>query len=123
MVTKDLDIPYHLIGDPLDTELTIGIISRMTVMVSMRLHGLIFAAAQAVPLVGISYDPKVSAFLESVKNDKCVNLDELTGDILCARIDNAVEIFGERERLTRRVAFLREVEQRNVRAARRLLSE
>jgi polysaccharide pyruvyl transferase CsaB len=123
LVTARLDIPYHVISDPLDTELTIGIVSRMTAMVSMRLHGLIFAAAQAVPLVGISYDPKVSAFLKSVKNDKCTNLDEITGDLLCACIDNAVEIFGERERLTRRVAFLREVEQRNIRAAKRLLSE
>lgn len=122
-VTSGLQIPYHIISDPLDTELTIGIISRMTVMVSMRLHGLIFAAAQAIPLVGISYDPKVSAFLESVKNDRCMSLDELTGPMLCERIDNAVEIFGERERLTRRVAFLCEVEQRNVRAAKRLLSE
>ena len=107
----------------MDTELTIGVISRMTAMVSMRLHGLIFAAVQAVPLVGISYDPKVSAFLETVKNDKCMCLDEITGEMLCEKIDHAVEIFGERERLTRRVAFLRELEHRNVTAARRLLEE
>lgn len=123
LVTEKLEIPYHVISDPMDTELTIGIISRMTAMVSMRLHGLIFAAVQAVPLVGISYDPKVSAFLETVKNDKCMNLDEITGEMLCEKIDDAVEIFGERERLTRRVAFLRELEHRNVTAARRLLEE
>jgi len=123
LVTEQLDIPYHVISDPMDTELTIGVISRMTAMVSMRLHGLIFAAAQAVPLVGISYDPKVSAFLETIKNEKCMSLDEITGEMLCEKIDHAVEIFGERERLTRRVAFLRELEHRNVRAAQRLLEE
>ena len=40
----------------------IGVLSRMTAVVSMRLHGLIFAAGQGVPLIGVAYDPKVTAF-------------------------------------------------------------
>ncbi len=35
-------------------------------VIGTRLHMLIFAAAMAVPMLGISYDPKINAFLEYV---------------------------------------------------------
>jgi polysaccharide pyruvyl transferase CsaB len=41
----------------------LGLIGTMDVMVAVRLHGLVFAAAQGVPAVGVAYDPKVTAFM------------------------------------------------------------
>ncbi|MBW4081690.1 polysaccharide pyruvyl transferase CsaB [Paenibacillus sp. S150] len=36
------------------------------VLIGMRLHSLIYAAGRRVPLIGISYDPKIDHFLEQV---------------------------------------------------------
>ena len=44
-------------------------------VIGTRLHMLIFAAAMAVPMLGISYDPKINAFLEYVgQSDRMLDI-------------------------------------------------
>lgn len=43
-----------------------GIISQMALVIGMRLHSLIMAAATYVPAIGISYDPKIINFAKQV---------------------------------------------------------
>ncbi len=42
----------------------LGIIGKVRVMLSMRLHTLIFAGVKRVPMVGVIYDPKVEYYLD-----------------------------------------------------------
>ncbi|MGM9579483.1 MAG: polysaccharide pyruvyl transferase family protein, partial [Evtepia sp.] len=92
---------------------TIGILSRMQVVVSMRLHGLIFAAGQGVPLVGIVYDQKVSSFLSYIGQDLYEDLESLTAENLKALIDGAVERGKDPQYLSESVAKLRRMEAVN----------
>ncbi len=114
------DVPRVFIPGPLPSALAIGVMSRMEVVVSMRLHGLIFAAGQGVPLVGVSYDPKVTAFLRCV-DGACVSLEELTADGLCSLIDGAAALRADPAALEASVARLRAIEHRNTESAARLL--
>ncbi len=65
----------------------LGVISSLDLLVSMRLHGLIFAAATAVPALGISYDPKVEHFAQTAQQP-VVGLDELSADRLIQTVDD-----------------------------------
>ncbi len=103
------------------SELTSALSARMDVALSMRLHALIFAAARGVPLVGVVYDPKVSAFLERVEQDLFVPLEDLTAQGLCALLDAAEARTRDRAALSAKTARLVELEQINREQAAQLL--
>lgn len=58
--------PGYIVSSRYSVSETIGIISAMDLVVGMRLHSLIFAAAQKVPMIGIAYEPKVDWFLKYI---------------------------------------------------------
>jgi len=112
-----------VISEPMDSALAIGVLSRMKAVVSMRLHGLIFAASQGVPLVGVSYDPKVTAFLDSVGNENCLQLEDLTRESLESMIELAVRQFGDNEERKKSVERLISAEALNRQWAKKLLGK
>ncbi len=116
------DTPHVLLPGPMSSALVIGLMSRMQVVVSMRLHGLIFAAGQGVPLIGVSYDPKVTAFLRCV-DAGCVQLEGLEEGELCRLIDGAAARSGDAAALEENVRKLRAIEHRSMETAARLLGK
>ena len=56
----------YIIRDKLNVYDTYEIISKMEIMVAMRLHALVFSAGAGVPMVGLVYDPKIEGFLEYI---------------------------------------------------------
>lgn len=48
------------------TDEMMSIIGNVDLLVGVRLHALIHAAIMSVPMIGISYDPKINSFLRSV---------------------------------------------------------
>lgn len=114
-------IPHYFLDDAGGAGTIIGALSRMQAVVSMRLHALIFAAGQGIPLAGVVYDPKVSAFLRYIGQEQFVDLAELTGQNLCAMMDQCVAQAAHPEAQAAAVRNLQAMEQKNVEVARRLL--
>lgn len=60
------------------SEETLSIIGCMDVLVGVRLHSLIYAAVMGVPMIGVSYDPKVESFLSSIDQPTHFTVEEFT---------------------------------------------
>lgn len=60
------------------SEETLSIIGCMDVLVGVRLHSLIYAAVMGVPMIGVSYDPKVDSFLASIEQPTPFTTDDFT---------------------------------------------
>jgi polysaccharide pyruvyl transferase CsaB len=110
-----------VISEPMDSALMLGVLARMKVVVSMRLHGLIFAASQGVPIVGVSYDPKVTAFLAGLGGESCIGLEALTAGELISEMAAAVRQADDGAARRRRVEKLIAAEALNRRWAEKLL--
>ena len=81
----------------------------LDLLVGMRLHALIFAAAQGVPIVPVAYDRKVAALAQELGDEAPLPVEGLDARALAARIDAAAaDRPARRDRLRRVAAALRE---------------
>ena len=76
---------------PRDEQLTIGMMQKMRVIVSMRLHALIFASSVGAPLAAISYDPKVTGFMAYLGQQHCMELADVTKPALCQLVEDTMQ--------------------------------
>lgn len=80
----------HIITTEYTLQELLGIVGQMDVMIGMRLHSLIFAAATNVPMVGLIYDPKVKGFLDMIGQERyTIDIKNLDYDTLIPKIDDA----------------------------------
>lgn len=123
-IAKMMEEPAVVIRDELGVVEMLGCLSAMHLLIGMRLHSLIMASVMGVPILGISYDPKVDAFMKSVGQPVVGRVETLDAGVLAEEVK---KILVSREEtlagLTEAVGALR-VEARDTgRLALELLNE
>ncbi len=72
--------PAVVLEDEFTTGEILSLVGCTNVLISIRLHALIFAGVMGVPMLGISYDPKIERFLDSIGEKPLGNLSEVTAE-------------------------------------------
>jgi len=81
--------PATVVDRPLSLAETASVIGGCDLLIGMRLHALIFAAALGVAFLGLAYDPKVLAFARMMEQDQAAApLDSLSPADLLLRLES-----------------------------------
>lgn len=107
-----------VLKDEYTTSEFLSLVGNMDLMLGIRLHALIFAGVMGVPMLGISYDPKIDRFLSSIGEEPVGNLRDVTAEELMAEIRrkwNDKQTF--RQRNGKLLAELRELAAHNAELA------
>lgn len=80
-----------VVGRQLSPPEAAGVVANLDLLVGMRLHALIFAAAAGVPAIGLAYDPKVTQLMELTgQRDWCVPIDRISPECVCSAVESAL---------------------------------
>ena len=87
-IQKLMTQPSWRIACPYEPQKMMSVISCMDMVVSTRLHSIIYASCVNVPVLGIVYDPKVEACLKSIGMPSAGTLDGFNADEALESVEN-----------------------------------
>lgn len=106
---------------PADPEKALAAFSQLDLFVGVRLHSLIFALLNQLPLLALSYDPKIEGLLSDLDYLPLIKLSELESEAAAAELE---QIFAERYQIRKKIKkFLKEEKNEAAEFAQLVLEE
>ena len=78
IITKKCKKHVTVLEGEYTTSELLSIVGNFDILISIRLHALIFAGVMGVPMIGISYDPKIDRFMDSIGEKSVGTLQDIT---------------------------------------------
>ena len=91
--------PSYLINRELSVPEMFSVLSEAELVIGMRLHSLIYATALEKPAMALVYDPKVSAFMESLSQPDYVNVETIESEEARTVLDSIISEKDNRSKL------------------------
>ncbi len=104
----------YIIKRPLEIAEVFSLIGFSSMAVGMRLHTLIYATTLGVPVIALSYDPKVTAFMQSIHQPLCLDVENFDEETLLEASEKLIgELSRRREELVHSLEELRKKAEEN----------
>lgn len=97
-----------VLPDEYTTSELLSLVGNLDILIGIRLHALIFAAVMQVPMLGISYDPKIDRFLETMGERHVGTLQSISTETLVNRVKTLWPELSRNRQRDERIGFLRD---------------
>ena len=108
---------------PFTTEEQLSLSGNVDLMIGIRLHALVFSSLMGKPVIGISYDPKITSFLHMIEQEPIGTMTKLDSNVLYDRCVELLQSTESYQHSFNRIQTLRKVSKRNAEFAISLLEE
>ena len=85
-IAADMPKSIVLLDEEYTTSELLSLVGNLDLLIGIRLHALIFAGVMGVPMIGMSYDPKIDRFLKSMGDESVGDLQNVTVEKLMGKI-------------------------------------
>lgn len=90
-VASMMKMPAQVLEEKKDPKEMIAEMGKLDFMIGMRLHSLIFAAIAEVPMIGLSYESKITSFLKLVSQPCAGDVETLTEEELRKTVNQLIQ--------------------------------
>lgn len=94
-IQSKMETKGYVLEKEYSAEEIVGVTGCCEMIIGMRLHSLIYAATQNVPTLNISYDPKVSGFVDYLGTSTALDINDLTKEKLIAEADEIIKNYED----------------------------
>lgn len=94
-VISKMHSPAYILDKSYSPNEIMGMIGQMEIILSMRLHTLIFATKQRVPIIGFIYDPKINNYLNMINMPNGGDVDNIDINKTICEFENLTTNYDE----------------------------
>lgn len=90
-ICNEVDDHVHFVIEKYQSDAFMSLVQNMDVLIGSRLHSLIFSMVAEVPFVGVSYDPKIDNFLETISLKPVCDIENFSKEAILESLDCVIE--------------------------------
>jgi len=90
----------HFVTEKYQSQDFMSLVQNMDLLIGARLHSLIFSLVAEVPFIGISYDPKIENFLDTIERAPVCSISDFDPSVVIKAVEAIFENYSqEREHI------------------------
>lgn len=121
-LTEQDSCKLHVLKNLMTEEAFLSVMVNMDIVLSMRLHGLIFATVCNAYPIAVSYDPKVDSLFKEMKREVPMDVKDIDAQELYKQILSAMENIDElKEKTSDTAEYMKEKALKNNKMVKELL--